>query len=77
MSRPLHLAKTCSKESQAGKAYEGTQKEAEEWVSSLSQAKMVLLTRPDTQSRNAFKQSKGRKRKKGGIRGREEGEEEE
>lgn len=29
---------------------------------------MVLLTGPDTQSRNAFKQSKGRKRKKGDRR---------
>ncbi len=38
----------------------------------------VLLAGPDTQSRNAFKQSKGIERKKeGGERGREEGEEEE
>lgn len=42
----------------------------------------MLLAGPDTQSRNAFKQSKGIERKKGGGKrgregGREEGEEEE
>lgn len=74
-SKPLHLAKTCSKESRARKAYKGTQKEVEEWVGSHSQAKMVLLAGPDTQSRNAFKQSKRRKIKKGEEerRGREGG----
>lgn len=29
VSKPLHLAKTCLKDSQASKKYEGTQKEAE------------------------------------------------
>lgn len=54
------------KENWAGKASEGTQKEAGEWVSSQSRAKTVQLAGPDTQSRNAFKQSKGEKRKTGG-----------
>lgn len=54
-----------TRERQASKASEGTQKEAEEWDSSHSQAKMVQFAGPDTQGRNAFKQSKGRNRKKG------------
>lgn len=60
VSKPLHLAKTCSKKpGQAGLV-------GEPKGGGLAQpGQNVLFTGPDTQSRNAFKQSKGTERKKG------------
>lgn len=73
VSKPLHLAKTCSKESQTRRACEGTQKEAEEWVVSQSQAKMCCSLGLTFKAGMLSNSQKGQKERKG--RGREEREE--
>lgn len=86
VSKPVHLAKTCTAERDQRSILwrEPTGGGGEGWLT--QPGKTVLFTGPDTQSRNAFKQSKERKRKskrkkergkRGGRKGREKGEEEE
>lgn len=65
VSKPLHLAKTCSKESQARKACEGTQKEVEEWVGSHSKAKMCCSLGLTLQAGMLSNSQKGQKERRG------------
>lgn len=68
VSKPLHLAKTCSKESQTRRACEGTQKEAEEWVVSQSQAKMCCSLGLTFKAGMLSNSQKGQKERKKGER---------
>lgn len=62
VSKPVHLAEACTPASDRATEARGGGGEGQ----LTEPGKTVLFTGPDTQSRNAFKQSKERKRKKGG-----------
>lgn len=65
VSKPVHLAKACTPASDRATEARGGGGEGQ----LTEPGKTVLFTGPDTQSRNAFKQWKERKRKKGGRGG--------